>query len=59
MRAGEGLGLGLTVAKHIFDDQNASIRLVSDGKTGTSVYIRFNAPKAGAEPERKKIAAKA
>ncbi len=59
VRAGEGLGLGLTVAKHIFDDQNATIRLVSDGGAGTSVYIRFNAPKAGAHPNRKKTAARA
>jgi signal transduction histidine kinase len=43
VRSREGLGLGLTLAKHIFRDQQASIRLQSDGKTGTTVTVRFTA----------------
>lgn len=41
VRTSEGLGLGLTIAKHIFGDQNAGIRLASDGVSGTCVVIRF------------------
>lgn len=51
VRASEGLGIGLTIAKHIFGDQNATIRLASDGKTGTCVNIRFNKPVEKADPE--------
>ena len=56
VRSREGLGLGLTVAKHIFEDQNASIRLASDGQSGTCVTILFKAPVAADKP---KAAAKA
>jgi signal transduction histidine kinase len=59
VRAREGLGLGLTVAKHIFNDQNAAIRLVSDGHTGTSVFVRFNPPAASASPDRQTASGKA
>lgn len=41
VRSREGLGLGLTLAKHIFRDQHASVRLASDGKHGTAVTVRF------------------
>ena len=44
VRSREGLGLGLTLAKHIFEDQNATIRLASDGHSGTCAIIRFNPP---------------
>ena len=46
VRTREGLGLGLTVARHIFEDQNATIRLASDGMNGTCAIIRFNPPEA-------------
>ncbi|WP_375201838.1 sensor histidine kinase [Hyphococcus sp.] len=49
VRSREGLGLGLTVAKHIFEDQNATIRLASDGHTGTCAIVRFNPPPAKAK----------
>ncbi|MFC2951201.1 sensor histidine kinase [Marinicaulis aureus] len=54
VRSREGLGLGLTVAKHIFEDQNATVRLASDGHTGTCAIVRFNPPKAKAEGKPKK-----
>ncbi len=54
VRSREGLGLGLTVAKHIFEDQNATIRLASDGQTGTCAIVRFNPPPAKAEKPPKK-----
>ncbi len=46
VRSREGLGLGLTVAKHIFEDQNATIRLASDGRSGVCAIVRFNPPPA-------------
>jgi signal transduction histidine kinase len=46
IRSREGLGLGLTVAKHIFEDQNATIRLASDGHSGVCAIVRFNPPPA-------------
>ena len=57
VRSREGLGLGLTVAKHIFEDQNASIRLTSDGHSGTCVTIMFRAPAPKAKPAEEKKAA--
>jgi two-component system, cell cycle sensor histidine kinase PleC len=56
VRAREGLGLGLTLAKHIFEDQRASITLISDGATGTIVKIRFEAKLAKEKPAREKAA---
>ncbi|MEO1135990.1 MAG: HAMP domain-containing sensor histidine kinase [Pseudomonadota bacterium] len=49
VRASEGMGLGLTIAKHIFGDQNATIRLGSDGESGACVVIRFEKPAAASE----------
>ncbi|MEX6632703.1 sensor histidine kinase [Hyphococcus lacteus] len=43
-RSTEGLGLGLTLATRIFQDQNATIKLESDGTSGTSVTVRFEPP---------------
>ena len=56
VRSREGLGLGLTLAKRIFGDQNAAIDLKSDGKNGASVTIRFQPPKVAAKPSREKVA---
>lgn len=56
VRAREGLGLGLTLAKHIFEDQRASIALISDGATGTIVKVRFEARAAKEKPAREKAA---
>ena len=52
VRSREGLGLGLTVAKHIFEGQKASIRLASDGQTGATVMIRFAPPAAASAPSK-------
>lgn len=57
VRSKEGLGLGLTLAKHIFDDQNASIRLASDGQNGTCAIIRFNPPTEEKDGKSKKVSA--
>ncbi len=56
VRSREGLGLGLTLAKRIFEDQHASIALLSDGERGTTAKIRFEATKAKEEPVREKAA---
>ncbi len=54
VRSREGLGLGLTLAKHIFRDQQASVRLQSDGRNGTTVTVRFAPPaKAKSDAEKK------
>lgn len=55
VRSREGLGLGLTVAKHIFEGQNASIRLASDGRTGTTVIVRFEPRVADNAPADKSV----
>lgn len=52
VRSREGLGLGLTLAKHIFEDQRASLSLISDGTTGMVVKIRFEAKPAKEKPAR-------
>jgi len=49
VRSTEGIGLGLTLAKHIFAGQDATIDIGSDGKAGTSVTIRFAPAKAEAQ----------
>ena len=51
VRSREGLGLGLTLAKHIFEDQNATITLISDGVKGTIVKVHF-APSITAEKDK-------
>ena len=56
VRSREGLGLGLTLAKHIFEDQHASIALISDGVTGTTVKIRFERKAAKEKPARESAA---
>lgn len=52
VRSREGLGLGLTLAKHIFEDQHASLALISDGTAGMVVKIRFEAKPAKEKPVR-------
>ncbi len=47
IRSGEGLGLGLTLARKIFGDQGASMDITSTPGEGTVVAIRF--PKRPAE----------
>ncbi len=47
-RSREGMGLGLTLANHIFRDQRASIQLASTEGAGVTVTISFAAPQAKA-----------
>ncbi len=56
VRSGEGLGLGLTLARRIFEDQEASITLLSDGEHGTTVKIRFEGRQAATKPSEEKAA---
>ncbi|WP_165793587.1 sensor histidine kinase [Hyphococcus luteus] len=56
VRSGEGLSLGLTLARRIFEDQRASITLLSDGEHGTTVKIRFEAREKEQKPARDKAA---
>ncbi|WP_411816747.1 ATP-binding protein [Hyphococcus sp. DH-69] len=55
-RSSEGLGLGLTLATRIFQDQNASLRLESDGTNGTTVTIRFEPPVKAKKPVAESMA---
>ncbi len=56
VRSREGLGLGLTLAKHIFDDQRASLALMSDGASGTTVKVRFEPKQVQEKPAKQKAA---
>ncbi|MEZ5892334.1 MAG: HAMP domain-containing sensor histidine kinase [Parvularculaceae bacterium] len=56
VRAREGLGLGLTLAKHIFNDQQAVIALSSRVNEGTTVTIKFPASARAAAPVKQKAA---
>lgn len=57
VRAREGLGLGLTLARHILNDQNATISLASEPEKGATVAIRFPASARAAAPVKAKAAA--
>jgi len=51
-RTSEGVGLGLALARKILQDQNADISLRSQPDEGTTVTIRFAAPKDTGEDRR-------